>query len=240
MYSIDDFLGGRIRLKQPAKGLRVTSDAVLLASCVPDDAAGTLLDMGCGSGILALSIAERTKNITALGVDIQQELIDLAKENAEMNGLSDRVSFRCDNVTEKGFLKGVLFDYVITNPPFYSESPLDTPLMKSVAHHEKDSDFLIKWIDSSLRHLKAKGRFFMLHKPERFSEILPLLSAKLGALTVKPIYSRAGDSASRIVVSGVLNSRKPFAILPPLIVHESDGSFTKEAEMILRGDSQAF
>ena len=222
-------------MRQPAKGLRVTSDAVLLAAAVPNEATGTLLDIGSGSGILALSIAKRAKGITALGLDIQNDLVELARENAEMNGLSERVDFQYADVTEKGLLKGVAFDYVITNPPFYNESPLKTPVAKAIAHHEKTEDLLSAWVDFALRHLKPKGQFIMLHKTERLPEILPLLSKKLGGLTVRPLYSRIGDSSTRIIVSGVLNSKKPFCLLPPLTIHESDGSFSKEANDILSG-----
>ena len=240
MYTIDDFLGGLVRLKQPEKGLRATSDAVLLAACVPDSAKGKLLDVGCGVGILALSTAKRAKGITTVGVDIQEELISLAKENAAINELSDRVAFLCQDIMERGFLKGETFDYVITNPPFYAENPSATPLMKAIAHHEGESGFLANWVNFSVRHLKAKGRFIMLHKAERLPEILSLLCEKLGDLSVKPLYSRKGDSASRVIVSGVLNSKKPFRVLPPLIVHESDGAFTQEAKAILMGDSDSF
>lgn len=239
MYSVDDFLGGLVRLKQPKKGLRATSDTVLLAASVPNGATGSLLDMGCGSGIIALSIAKRAKGITALGVDIQEELINLAKENAALNGLSERAEFQKADIKEKGLLKGVMFDYVVTNPPFYSESAeyTDTPLTKAVAHHEKNENFLAVWVDFAIKHLKPKGKFIMLHKADRLDDVLSLMSGRLGALTVKPLYSREDKPASRIIVSGVMNSKKALSIEPSLIVHNADGSFTEQAESILRGKS---
>lgn len=239
MYSVDDFLGGLVRLKQPKKGLRATSDTVLLAASVPNGATGSLLDMGCGSGIIALSIAKRAKGITALGVDIQEELINLAKENAALNGLSEKAEFQKADIKEKGLLKGVMFDYVVTNPPFYSESAeyTDTSLTKAVAHHEKNENFLAVWVDFAIKHLKPKGKFIMLHKADRLDDVLSLMSGRLGALTVKPLYSREDKPASRIIVSGVMNSKKALSIEPALIVHNADGSFTEQAESILRGKS---
>jgi tRNA1(Val) A37 N6-methylase TrmN6 len=239
LYSVDDFLGGLVRLKQPKKGLRATSDTVLLAASVPNGATGSLLDMGCGSGIIALSIAKRAKGITALGVDIQEELINLAKENAALNGLSEKAEFQKADIKEKGLLKGVMFDYVVTNPPFYSESAeyTDTPLTKAVAHHEKNENFLAVWVDFAIKHLKPKGKFIMLHKADRLDDVLSLMSGRLGALTVKPLYSREDKPASRIIVSGVMNSKKALSIEPALIVHNADGSFTEQAESILRGKS---
>ncbi len=236
MYTVDDFLGGLIHLKQPKKGVRATSDAVLLASCVPDDAKGTLLDVGCGSGILALSVAKRADGIEAVGVDIQEDLVALAKENAEINSLSDRVVFECTDVCKAGAMKGQMFDYVITNPPFYSESAEGTDMVfeKTLAHHEKNGDFLARWVDFSMKHLKPKGKFVMIHKAERLPDILALIGKRLGGVGVLPLYSAAGKAAIRVIVFGVMNSRAKMSILPPLIVHNDDGSFTEEAESILR------
>lgn len=77
--TIDDFLGGRVRLKQPAKGLRATSDSVLVAAAVPAQSGETILDVGTGNGVIAACLNARVAGLTLTGLDIQEDLLALAR-----------------------------------------------------------------------------------------------------------------------------------------------------------------
>ena len=78
--TIDNFLGGKIQLKQSVLGYRATSDSVLLASAVLAKDGQSVLDVGCASGIVSFCLNARIENLKITGVDVQEDLIALAKE----------------------------------------------------------------------------------------------------------------------------------------------------------------
>ncbi|MDD9841728.1 MAG: methyltransferase domain-containing protein, partial [Alphaproteobacteria bacterium] len=98
--SIDGFLGGKVQLRQPIKGHRSGTDAVLLAASVPLHAppydraqiGQSCLELGCGVGVTSLCLAARMEthklDYQITGVDIQADLIALAETNAAANHIS--------------------------------------------------------------------------------------------------------------------------------------------------------
>ena len=84
-YTTDDFLGGLVRLKQLKDGYRATSDAVLLAASIQAKSGQSILDVGLGTGAVSLCLEARIKGLSLTGLEIQDEMIELAKENAVLN-----------------------------------------------------------------------------------------------------------------------------------------------------------
>src|SRR5262245_11299295 len=91
MVTDDALLGGRVRLLQPARGFRTAVDAVLLAAAVPAVAGERVLDVGCGTGAAALCLLARLASagltdVRAVGLELQEHLVDLARRNVDRNG----------------------------------------------------------------------------------------------------------------------------------------------------------
>ena len=209
MITIDDFLGGRVRLKQYKNGLRATSDSVLLASSVPAKEGETILDVGTGNGVVSCCLNARINHLKITGVDCQKELLDLAQQNAEINNcVFDMVEM--DIFKRPSPLHGKQFHHVVTNPPFYIEEQKPIKKQIDIAYHQKDS--LTEWIGFCLRHLRAKGSFCIIHRIEALPEILTVLNNRLGGIEIFPIISRKGETANRIIVRGFMNSRKPLKL----------------------------
>ena len=83
-YTMDQFLGSKVILKQSKDGLRATSDSVLVAALVPIKKEETVLDVGAGNGVIGCCINARVPcNITA--IEIQKSLGELILENAKQN-----------------------------------------------------------------------------------------------------------------------------------------------------------
>lgn len=229
--TIDDFLGGRVRLKQFQVGYRATSDSVLVSASVPVRMGQTVLDVGAGTGVIGMCLNARCPNLKITALEIQPELIDLGCENAVLNGAD--MQFISGDVS-KGVpeLIGIQFHHVVTNPPFYTEEFSRLNPQSAIAFSQKCS--LKRWIDFCLRHLRAKGSFCMIHRTESLPEILSVLNGRLGAIEVFPIEPKQGISSKRIVVRGIMNSKAPFVLRSPLVMHETDNSRTSFAEGIMR------
>ena len=87
----DDFLGGRLRVRQPARGYRSGIDPVLLAASVPAKTGDHVLEIGTGSGVALLCLMRRVSGLSAVGVERNTELAALARANSSANELAYEV-----------------------------------------------------------------------------------------------------------------------------------------------------
>lgn len=231
--TIDDFLGGKIKLAQEKEGYRVTSDSVLLASAVQVKENETVLDVGTGNGVVLFCLAARQKNLQMTGMDIQPDLIKLAQENNRINDKD--INFVIDDVlAKKGIIHGLQFHHVVTNPPFYREGCARLNEQQKIAFHE--SIPLEKWIRFCLKHIRAGGTFTMIHQMTALPDILSCLKqTKLGGVEVIPLVKDSISPAKRVIVRGILGSKKPFLLRNPFVLHkENECDYTAKAEQILR------
>ena len=230
-FSTDKFLGGKVLLKQAKKGLRATSDSVLLSALVPAKSKESVLDVGSGNGIIALCIASRgVSHIVA--IEIQKDLCDLIFENSLLNNKKIDI-FQSDILSLTDPLKGQLFHHVVTNPPFYKSSERVRKNPEQKKAYVQDFD-LKKWLTYCLKHLRSKGSFCLSHCPEALPEILNALSPKLGNIEIFPIISKNGEPAKRVLIRGYLNKKGPLILHSPLIMHTKTNQRTQLAEKILR------
>jgi tRNA1(Val) A37 N6-methylase TrmN6 len=248
--SCDTILGGRVTLRQPRKGHRAGTDAVLLAAAAPANLCGLVLDIGAGVGTAGLIVALRSP-LSRLGlVEDDPYVAALAKDNLALNRLSDRGSVHeADIFSSKarraaGLMPGQAA-LVITNPPFADpdRTQASPDARKRSAHVMRESgmqksgaEILMDWVRACLALLAPGGTFLMIHKPEALPDILAACGARIGAVSVLPIHPQQDKAAHRILLRGKKGSRAPFSLAPALILQE-EGGFTPRAEAIHRGEA---
>lgn len=230
-YTIDDFLGGLVHLKQAKQGYRATSDAVLLASSIPASSGESILDVGCGNGVVALCLGARVHNLTLTGIEIQPELVALAKENADVNHQNFSV-IKGDISKNISELKSKTFHHVMTNPPYFTESNTRQDIQQATAYQETLP--LDIWIDFCLKYLRPQGTFTIIHRTQRIPEILALLRKRLGGISLVPFWPKEGLQPKRILIQGTLGSKKPFVLHPGFVLHQKNNSRTPEIESVMR------
>ncbi|MBQ8557250.1 MAG: methyltransferase [Alphaproteobacteria bacterium] len=234
--SIDNFLNGKVRLIQDKNGYRATSDSVLLASAVRAKSGDSILDVGTGTGVILYCLNARIPHLKLTGIEKQTELYQHACQNAELNDCSP--TFICEDITTpSSTIHGQQFHHVVTNPPYYTENLLRENKQTAQAYHQIID--LSYWISYCLKHLRAKGTFTIIHRTEALPEILNILSkSALGAIEVIPIFSKEGKPCKRIIVRGIMGSKKPFVLHSGLIIHRKDNTRTEIAEKIMRNGEQ--
>ena len=231
----DAVLDGRVVLRQPRNGYRVAIDPVLLAAAVPEADGLRVLDVGCGVGAAGLCVATRLPGARVFGLDFQAQLIELARGNAERNGLADRAAFHCGDLLHPPLEIGKSgFDQVIANPPYLPAERADprTGEAKSRSHIEGEAR-LSDWIDFCLQMAAPKGSVTMIHRADRLDEILKSLHGRAGAIVVFPLWPRWETEAKRVIVRATVGSKAPMRISPGLVLHDADGAYTSAAEAVL-------
>jgi len=233
----DRILGGRVLLRQPAKGYRAGLDAALLAAACdagPDD---RVLEPGCGVGGVMLAAAMRRPGARFVGLDRDAEAVRLARANIEANDLADRVEVLVGEVTGRA-PAGAPFDAALCNPPFF-----DDPAQLRAPHPTKAGawmadDGLAAWVRLLSRSVREGGTITLIHRADRLADLLALLAPKAGGVQIRPTHPFADAPASRVLVRAVKTAKAPLRLLPPLVLHERGGAkHSPETEAILRGEA---
>jgi len=240
----DAALGGRLRLRQPARGHRFGHDAILLAAATPGRAGEVAVDLGAGVGAAGLALARRVPGLTVHLVEIDAELARLAAENAARNELAERVNAHAldvgappDDFAAAG-LAAQTADRVLMNPPFRAAGRAQaSPDARRRAAHVAPPGALATWLGTAARLLRPGGTLVLIHHADALSEILGLLEPAFGGIAIAPVHPKPGAPAIRILVRATHGGRAPLALLPGLVLNGDDGRPTAQADAVLRDGS---
>lgn len=233
-YSEDYLLNRQIKIFQPRNGYRASSDAVWLSATVAKVKDGErVLDIGSGTGAVSLCLAQRFPKAFITGLELQKELAELSARSAAANGFDNLRFLQADIRLPLADIENCSFHHVVTNPP-YAEHDMPSPnLGKALAHNHHDFS-LEKWLNFALKMLRPQGHLYMVNRAEATDEAIAALHGKTGGIRIVPLYSKAGQNAKRILLSAQKGSKAPLVITSGIVVHNSDGSYTPEAEQVLR------
>ncbi len=241
----DTLLGGRVALQQPAAGYRVAIDPVLLAAAVPACAGERALDVGCGVGAGALCLASRVGGLHVTGIEVERSLAQLAKDNAALNALEERVDVLVgDFARPPPKLAPKSFDHVFANPPFYEEGAHRPPPSQARAQATMEgATGLDAWIEFCAWMVRPGGSITFIHRPERLARLLAGLDrVRAGDTAVYPLWShnpfsgaRTRKTANRIIVQARAAHGGPLRLASGLILHDDDGTYSHAADRVLRG-----
>jgi len=239
--SDDDFLGGRVKLWQPTAGFRAGLDSVMLAAAVPAKSGASVCDLGIGAGVAALCVAARVSDLRVTGLEIDQDLAELARANAARNKCKTFEIFAGDVFSRPRALPRQAFDHVITNPPFF-DAARGTPAphagkARATAAHTKD---LAAWLRFARALAKGGGWITTILPPEQLAMALEALTKNGQGGEIFPLWPTAGAAAKRIIIRVRMNARSPLRLLPGLVLHGTGGRPTPEAEAVLRHGEPLF
>ena len=224
----ETFLDGRVCVTQPETGFRSGLDAVMLAAAVPAAAGESVLELGAGAGTASLCLMARIPGLAVSGIERDESLVALARRNAAANG-ADCSFVAADIFALPPELKRD-FDQVFANPPFHGEGQLSPDERRAAAL--MDGGQLSDWLKLGLQRTVSGGFFTAILRADRLNEALAALPEK--GLCAFPLWPRAGEIPKRVIVQVRKASRAPFVLLPGLVLHSENGSWTPEAEAVLR------
>lgn len=236
----DRFLGGRLRLRQPASGHRAGHDAILLAAATPARAGQRIADFGAGVGAAGLALARRVGGIDLVLVEIDPALAALASVNAAANGITARAVTLDVGASAAAFADAGLapdsFDAVLMNPPFNDvlrQQASPDPARRMA--HQATAATLEGWIHAARRVLKPGGALTLIWRAEGLEDILAGLARGFGGVAVVPVHGKDATPAIRILIRATKGGRAPLRIYPGLMLNDSAGAPTPQAQALLSG-----
>lgn len=231
--TLDDLLHGEMKLIQRRAGYRYSADALLLASfALPLVPAARVLDLGTGSGVVALIIARRGRPARVVGVEIQPGLAGIARRNTALNATDPPVEIlEADGLALAGL--DAAFDLVVSNPPFHpgGSGPVNPDTERALARHELAMT-IDAWLLACRRALRTDA------PPDRAPAACIVYPAEqearlLAAATAAGLYPRRAQAAldrpgtaPRLVLYEFRPDPGPLDRLPDVPIQTDAGKFS--------------
>ena len=229
---IDDLEFKGLKIIQNEKGFCFGMDSVLLSDFAKNmKNNSTVLDLGTGTGIIPILLCGKTNLKKVVGIEIQQDVANMAKRSSQLNNLQDRFEVVNTNIINlKNIYEKQSFDVIVTNPPYKKENTgiTNENEAKLISRHEITAN-LEDFISISKDLLKDKGEFYMVHRPERLVDILSLMRKyKIEAKILKFVSPNKNKEPNLILIKGIKNANSFLKIEKNLYVYNEDGKYTNE------------
>jgi len=213
-------------LYQPISGYAYNSDSIFLYDFVSQfSPKGSLLDVGCGVGIISLLLS-RDFPIETTIIDKQKSMLNYAQHNFKLNQLE--VTAHLDDflthTTEKKF------DYIVSNPPFYDENVTQSQNMHlNIARYANHLP-IEKFFERVKRLLNPRGRFIFCYDAKQVDTLLYTLKEnKINPEVMRFVHSKVDRESKLVMISARMNSKSLMKIAPPLIVFDQNSHYNEEA-----------
>ena len=223
---LDDLQIGGLELIQNPAGFCFGVDAVFLSDFVKVKPGETVLDLGTGNGIIPILLSAKTGGKKFTGLEIQENTADMARRSVVYNHLEERVDIVTGDIKEAAeIFKPAFFDVITTNPPYMlSQHGLRNPDdAKAIARHEVlcTLDDILR---ESMRLLQDKGRFYMVHRPFRLTEIMIKMNHyKIEPKRIQFIHPYIDKEPVLVLIEGVRGARPRVTVEPPIIIYGGSG-----------------
>ena len=226
---LDDLQNGFFVIQDPEK-FCFGMDAVLLSGFARVKKGETVLDMGTGTGIIPILLRARTEGEHFTGLEIQEECAQMAERSVAYNRLESDVGIVQGDIKEAAEIFGAASFHVVTcNPPYMiGAHGLQNPYMpKAIARHEVLCT-LEDVVSQAAKVLKDRGRFYMVHRPFRLTEIMNVMTKyKLEPKRMQLVYPYIDREPNMVLIEALKGGNSRITVERPLIVYEKPGVYTK-------------
>ncbi|MEJ5299888.1 MAG: tRNA1(Val) (adenine(37)-N6)-methyltransferase [Thermodesulforhabdaceae bacterium] len=230
----DSLFNGKLTIYQYKKGYRFSIDAVILANITECTRNDLIIDLGTGCGIIPLILAYRGKGRRIVGVEIQEDLAEIARKNVEENGFDSIIDIhRVDVRKIKDHFEAGTFDLVVSNPPYrpVKTGRINPESQKAIARHELTMT-LEDTLSAAAYLLKNSGTLSMIYPAWRLDDLIVLAHQyNLRAKKLTCIHSQPGTNAELVHIVMRKKVGRELIIAPPLFVYESgEKRYTPQVE----------
>jgi tRNA1Val (adenine37-N6)-methyltransferase len=236
---IDIVPGTDFKIIQNKERFSYGTDAIFLSDFAKSK--GVVVDLGTGTGIIPLRLYGKDKVGIIYGVEIQEEVAEMAKRSIELNRLEEKIKILNMDLKKLPSIFGKnAVDTITSNPPYMkSGGALVNPDENfAISRHEVTCtlDDIIEVTDYLLKPL---GKFYMVHRPDRLVDIIYLLRKhKLEPKYIRFVQPKLNKKPNLILIEAVKGGKPDLKFYDPLIVYNDDGSYTEEITPIYEARHQ--
>ncbi|WP_416175749.1 tRNA1(Val) (adenine(37)-N6)-methyltransferase [Clostridium sp.] len=239
--TLDDLQLNGIHIIQKKCSFRFGVDAVLLANFVKVESNMSVIDLCSGTGIVSFIIIGKKNAKYVTGIEIQDNMVDMAKRSVLLNNMTKRLKFFHGDISDLNLLKTFpKYDIVTVNPPYKLKNSgiINRDDKNAIARHEILCT-LEDVVKASKILLKENGRLYMIHRPDRLVDIMYLMREyKIEPKFIRMVHPSFGKPPNMVLIEGRNNGGKFLKWGSPLYIHSKDGGYTEEIEKIYGRDKE--
>ena len=210
-------------VEQDDVAMKVGTDGVLLGAWADCEGAKRILDIGTGTGVIALMMAQRNVEAKIHAVEIDETASKRARSNFDLSPWAERLEVECCAVQE--FAPSEKFDLIISNPPYFVDSLLPPDAKRSTARHTHDLSF--EELDKAVCRLLAEdGRFALILPTTEFDKYLAI--TQLCLCRRCDVHPTVGSPTKRVMAEFAKQKVDAVALENITIEQERRGDYTEE------------
>ena len=210
-------------VEQDDVAMKVGTDGVLLGAWADCEGAKRILDIGTGTGVIALMMAQRNVEAKIHAVEIDETASKRARSNFDLSPWAERLEVECYAVQE--FAPSEKFDLIISNPPYFVDSLLPPDAKRSTARHTHDLSF--EELDKAVCRLLAEdGRFALILPTTEFDKYLAI--TQLCLCRRCDVHPTVGSPTKRVMAEFAKQKVDTVVLENITIEQERRGDYTEE------------
>lgn len=232
---IDDLQLNGLKLIQKPEAFCFGVDAVLLSYFADVKKDQKVLDIGTGTGIIPVLLAGKTKAKAIVGLEIQEDMAEMASRSIRLNNLEERVSIVNGDVKEyRRYFGKSSFDVVVSNPPYTNKgcglvNPRDS---KAISRHEILCS-LDDVVEAAASMLVPGGQLAVVHRPERLADIIySMRNCGIEPKYLRMVHPKPYKKPTMILIKGNRGGNPELKVLEPLYVYNENGTYSEEINRI--------
>ena len=229
---IDDLEYKGLKIIQDKSGFCFGIDSVLLSNFARNIKKDCkVIDLGTGTGIIPILLSEKSYAKKIIGVEIQEEVADMARRSVQLNNLQNKIEILNENILNlRNIFKRNEFDVIVTNPPYkkINTGIVNKENKKIISRHEITAS-LEDFIEISYYLLKDFGELYMIHRPERIVDIIYNLRAKkIEPKNIRFVYPNKNKEPKLVLIKAVKNANPFLKIENNLYIKDEFENYTEE------------
>ena len=205
--------------------MKIGTDGVLLGAWVDVRDARSILDVGTGTGLVAIMCAQRNATARVHGIDIVEDAATEAQQNMSRTAWHDRLS--AEHADLRSYNPDVRYDHIVSNPPFFLTSLHSPDTVRAMARHADTLPYA-DLIAAAERLLMPGGRLSVVLPTECAAAFRRVAFERLWLSRITDVVTREGEAPKRTLMEFQLSDRPLMPCADSLTIQAKDGSFAPE------------
>ena len=205
-----------------------------------------IAEIGTGSGIIPILLTKRVKFAQLDAFEIQKPLVELAKRNIDLNNIKDKINIFNFDIKDYRQLKQNSYNIVISNPPYFPLKPSSNSKRRTVSENKslriarsEEKVTLSDLFSFSRWVLKQGGKFILVYRPDRLTELIDEAIQKgFEVKVLRFVYSTILKDAVLVLVEATKGAKPGLIVKRPLIIYDNNNEYTNEINLIYEGISR--
>jgi len=220
----------QFRINQDKCSMKVGTDGVLLGAWTNVANAKTILDVGTGTGLIALMLAQRSPKSRITALEIESAACQQAEENVESSAFKNQIKVIHEDF--KNMSSNETFDLIVSNPPFFDNGTVSDIDHRSIARHQVSLTFTML-IDKSVKLLNPKGSISLILPLDNLSTVTEIIKEKnLHLHRVCRVHPTPNKPAKRVLLE-CGNFKSEFEE-SSITLEKSRHQYTEDAQVYLK------